>query len=564
MGRSRKTDTSQRCDFQVLAQRDKRGCCRASAVPTELVIAADCCGDLGHQDHRVTRLFDGAGDDELFVCHGSSGALAACSYPHRGLACPIIQDTEDFTMFNAPTVDKKTVPPLTPDKSKQPDEHKQTMLSQPSVTNTLAKLSDLPVELVSQLMAWMMVDELSERSARSLGCVSKQFHAALQEFTQGDWYAKFSYNLKKSQQASDWIRSYLTKLGSRPYLSHPQSPENLMREMPRLSFEPSKSGDTQRGGARLVYLVLDKKSPDAFNADSIKVLQNFGAGAIHIHQDIDSADTLFFVEALLPPHVLLHVHFGYKPDADVPLAKLITQLACGNRQLSFVFDDLYDLSLMPESCKALFEALCKTSNVAHVGMGPMKNPDVVLKEFSNYCNSIRGVQLFSLEASATVEVDVGILKNFIAALQNRVEQGKSPMAVAFGLYSLNIDNPAHRLIGDIKNRKYEPIGLFGECANHSSTLGEVIGSLFQALNKRSFGADEKNTAGIDSDSDVGSDSVIDSSDEEDAHNALHGEKKPAKSKVRVQHQDHQRQQSADVVRTEPRVRNRKRDKCVVS
>jgi hypothetical protein len=512
----------------------------------------------------VTRLFDGAGDDELFVCHGSSRALAACSYPHRGLACPIIKDTEDFTMLNAPTVDKKTVPPLTPDKSKQPDEHKQTILSQPSITNTLAKLSDLPIELVSQLMAWMMVDELSEQSARSLGCVSKQFHAALQEFTQGDWYAKFSSNLKKAQQASDWIRSYLTKLGSRPYLSHPQSPENLMREIPRLSFEPSKSGDTQRGGARLVYLVLDKKSPDAFKSDSIKVLQNFSAGAIHIHQGIDSTDTLFFIETLLPPHVLLHVHFGYEPDADVPLAKLITQLACGNRQLSLVFDDLYDLSLMPESRKALFEVLCKSSNVVHVGMGPMKNPDVVLKEFSDCCDEIRGVQLFSLEASATVEVDAVVLKNFIAALKNRVDQEKSPMAVALSLYSGNKDNPAHRLINDIKNRKYEPIGLFGECANHSSAGGKVIGSLSQALNKRSFGTDEKNTAGLDSDSDVGSDSVIDSSDEEDAPNIQHGEKKPAKSNVRVQQQDHQRQQSAEVVQTEPRVRNRKRDKCVVS
>jgi hypothetical protein len=91
-----------------------------------------------------------------------------------------------------------------------------------------------------------------------------------------------------------------------------------------------------------------------------------------------------------------------------------------------------------------------------------------------------------------------------------------------------------------------------------------MGSLSQALNKRSFGTDEKNTAGSDSDSDVGSDSVIDSSDEEDAPNIQHGEKKPAKSNVRVQQQDHQRQQSADVVQTEPRVRNCKRDKCVVS
>ena len=144
-------------------------------------------------------------------------------------------------MLNATTVDKKTVPPLALDKSEQPDETKQPMLSQPSVANTLAKLSDLPVELVSQLMAWMMVDELSERSASSLGCVSKQFHAALQEFTQGDWYAKFSYNLKKAQQASDWIRSYLTKLGSRPFLFHPQSPENLMREAQSLFDVPSNS-----------------------------------------------------------------------------------------------------------------------------------------------------------------------------------------------------------------------------------------------------------------------------------------------------------------------------------
>jgi len=510
------------------------------------------------------RLFDAAGDNELFVCHGSSGALAASFYLHHGLACPIIQDTEDFNMLNATTVDKKTVPPLALDKSEQPDETKQPMLSQPSVANTLAKLSDLPVELVSQLMAWMMVDELSERSASSLGCVSKQFHAALQEFTQGDWYAKFSYNLKKSQQASDWIRSYLTKLGSRPFLFHPQSPENLMREAQSLFDVPSNSAYPWQGDVRLVYLVLDKKSLSSFNEDSIKSLKNFGAGAIHIHQDIDLADTLFFVESVLPPHFLLHVNFSHKPNADVSLAKLITRLASGNRQLSLVFDDSYDFSFMPESRKALFEALCKTSNVVHIGVGLMKNPDVVLKEFSDYCNTIRGVQLFSLEASASVEVDVGVLKNFIAALKNRVEQEKSPMAVALGLYSVNKDNPAHRLIGDIKNRKYEPIGLFGECANHSSAGGKLMGPLSQALNKRSFGTDEKNTAGVDSDSDVGSDSVIDSSDEEDAPSALHGEEKPAKSKARVQQQDHQRQQSADVVQTEPRVRNRKLDKCVVS
>jgi hypothetical protein len=509
------------------------------------------------------RLFDGVGDGELFVCPGSSGALAASFYLHHGLACPIIQDTEDFTMLNAPIVDKKTVLPLALDKSEQPDETKQTMLSQPSVTNTMAKLSDLPVELVSQLMAWMMVDELSERSARSLGCVSKQFHAALQEFTQGDWYTKFSSNLK-AQQASDWIRSYLTKLGIRPYMIWPQSPENMLRHLSALSCVPSKSGDPRLGGTGLAYLELDKKSFSVFNEDSIKVLKNFGAGAIHIYQEIDSADSLFLVDSVLPPHVLLHVKFAHEPDADVPLAKLITKLASGNRQLSLVFNDLYDFSLMPESRKALFEALCKTSNVVHIGVGPMKNPDVVLKEFSNYCNAIRGVQLFSLETSVNGEVDVVVLKNFIAALKNRVDQEKSPMAVALGLYSVNKDNPAHRLIGDIKNCKYEPIGLFGECATHSSAGGKVMGSLSQALNKRSFGTDDKNTARVDSDSDVGSDSVIDSSDEEDAPNIQHGEKKQAKSNVRVQQQDHQRQQSADVVQTEPRVRNRKRNKCVVS
>ena len=470
-------------------------------------------------------------------------------------------------MLNASTVDKKTVPPHALDKSEQPDETKQTMLSQPSVTNTMAKLSDLPVELVSQLMAWMMVDELSERSARSLGCVSKQFRAALQEFSQGDWYAKFSSNLQAQQAASDWIRLYLVRLGLRPYMSHPQSPENLIREMQGLSVVPSKLGDARLGdarlgGTRLAYLVLDEKSHSAFNEDSVKALQNFGAGAIHIHQAVGAADTLFFIESMLPPHVLLHVKFSHEPSADASIAKLITKLASCNRQLSFLFDDLYDLSLRPESRKAMFEVLCKNSNVVHIGVGPMRNPDVVLTEFSRYCDSIRGVQLFSLETSANVNVVV--LKNFIAALKNRVEQGKSPMAVALGLPSVSKDNPVHRLTSDIKNRDFEKIGLFGGCANHSSAEDEVIGSLFEALNKRSFGTDLRDDARVNTEFDIESDSVIASSDEEDAPNALRDEPKPTKPNARAQHQDHQRQQSADAAQTEPRVRNRKRDKCVVS
>jgi hypothetical protein len=521
------------------------------------LIAVDTTGPWREQGHQGMPLADGAGDDELFVCHGSSGALAANFCPHHGLACPIIQDPEDFTMLNASTVDKKTVTPFSFDKSKHPDEPKQTMLVQPSITNTMAKLSDLPVELVNQLMAWMMVDELSERSTRSLGCVSKQFHAALHEFIQGDWYAKFSSNQKMQQAATNWIRSFLNQLNSRPYTSRVQSSEELIADIQTLSFVPSKPIQARQN----YYFGLDEQSSVAFDEHSLKALRAYGAQAIHIVLNDSSADSLLLIDSVLPPRVLLHVNFSGYHVTDTSLAKIIKQLANSNRQLSLAFNVLCDLSKMPDSRKALFETLCNTSNVIHVSMSCIDKPDAMFTEFVDYCDAISGVQLFSIETQNCIDLEV--LQNIIAALEKRVEQGKSPMVFALGLPWVSKDNPIHYLTGKNIEFDYAQIGLF--CRGVSEPYDqEFLDSLSKALNNRSFGTDVKDEARVNTDSDVESDSFIDSSDEEVAPNVLHDEEKPAKPNARAKNQEDQTRQSADVVFSQPRVKNRKRDKCVVS
>jgi hypothetical protein len=194
-------------------------------------------------------------------------------------------------------------------------------------------------------------------------------------------------------------------------------------------------------------------------------------------------------------------------------------------------------------------------------MSCIDKPDAMFTEFVDYCDAIRGVQLFSIETQNCIDLEV--LQNFISALEKRVEQGKSPMVFALGLPWVSKDNPIHYLTGKNIEFDYAQIGLF--CRGVSEPYDqEFLDSLSKALNNRSFGTDVKDEARVNTDSDVESDSFIDSSDEEVAPNVLHDEEKPAKPNARAKNQEDQTRQSADVVFSQPRVKNRKRDKCVVS
>jgi hypothetical protein len=336
-----------------------------------------------------------------------------------------------------------------------------------------------------------------------------------------------------------------------------QSSEELIADIQTLSFVPSKPIQARQN----YYFGLDEQSSVAFDEHSLKALRAYGAQAIHIVLNDSSADSLLLIDSVLPPRVLLHVNFSGYHVTDTSLAKIIKQLANSNRQLSLAFNVLCDLSKMPDSRKALFETLCNTSNVIHVSMSCIDKPDAMFTEFVDYCDAIRGVQLFSIETQNCIDLEV--LQNIIAALEKRVEQGKSPMVFALGLPWVSKDNPIHYLTGKNIEFDYAQIGLF--CRGVSEPYDqEFLDSLSKALNNRSFGTDVKDEARVNTDSDVEGDSFIDSSDEEVAPNVLHDEEKPAKPNARAKNQEDQTRQSADVVFSQPRVKNRKRDKCVVS
>jgi hypothetical protein len=231
------------------------------------------------------------------------------------------------------------------------------------------------------------------------------------------------------------------------------------------------------------------------------------------------------------------------------------------RHLSLVFDDFCDLSILPESRKALFEALCQSDKVIHVSIGVMRNPEAMLKDFSDCCDAIRGVQLITFECLS--DLDSSVVQNFTAALRKRVELGKSPMMVGLQLQRYTENTAIQQLTTVNRKREYEQIGFFLGFANYPFTDG-FKESLSKELYKRSFGVIDKNEIRINHDSDADSDSLIDSSDEEAVPDALRDQANRANTNSRAHHRDHQRQQSSAADQSEPRVRTRKRDKCVVS
>lgn len=401
--------------------------------------------------------------------------------------------------------------------------------------------SDVPPEILIQLMAWTSRFENSLVSARSLGCVSKRFDAAMKAFPDIDLH----------RQTTKWIRSCLAPILSsdafNPRWDFPDCREWLKAAL----SAATKAASVSVASCSPIWLEKMLNAPD--KEDLIGEFRAYGGQtlAIATFGGSEVGNLILKVERALPAGVSLSVQIMQLFAAsdridDAWMASFISRLCAGGRPMAFSFSSIGFVNY-PLATKALMDALCGQGYVMSVSFDDIgeAGPDCLLQELTDRFEQLAHVQLISIVNSyGNLRLSYSRIEDLQVAMEGRRDARASRVNVAidFKLW----DHPGVKgkpLASEDKRRQVEDAGLYFGKANGSSGGSDIVARI-SASTGNDFWPTPVRVQPADECSD--SDSIIASSSDDEVDGEEISASLPAPA-----------QQAS-----EPRMK--KRDRCVVS
>lgn len=401
--------------------------------------------------------------------------------------------------------------------------------------------SDVPPEILIQLMAWTSRFENSLVSARSLGCVSKRFDAAMKAFQDIDLH----------RQTTKWVRSYLAQAVAshelNPRWDLPDSRESLKIALNRATVAASESV------APCSPLWLEQMLNAPANQDWISEFRAYGGQHLGIATlgGSEVGDLIFKVERALPAGVSLSVQIMEFFAAlgridDAWMASFISRLCAGGRPIAFNFSGI-GFANYPLARKALMDVMCGEGYVMSVSFDDTGEAgrDCLLQELTDRFEQLAHVQLISFVSSdSNLRLSYAHIEGLQLEMGGRryARASRVNVAIDFKLW----DHPSVKdkpLASEEKRRQVEDVGLYFGKANGGSGRSDIVARISASTGNDFW---HKPVRAQQTDEQSVSDSIIASSSDDEVDAEAMSTSLPAPV-----------QESS-----EPRMR--KRDRCVVS
>lgn len=414
---------------------------------------------------------------------------------------------------------------------------------QPTVEQqAVERWADVPIDILTQLMAWTCHIENSAAGVHALGCVSRRFDVAMKEFQRSDLYLEKSLSGAMHRQATAWVRSYLAPVGRRTDGEFPNSRASLQAALVKAANAvPAKSCGP---------LWIDASLKDAYVEDWLCEFEAYGGQTLALAAFGQgwAWDRISQIERALPDTVALNVHINdfEKGIDDVRLGELVSGLCSGGRALAFEFSGL-DFSACPLTRKALLDALCGAGFVMCVAIQQMsaRSAEALLQDLTDRFDKLVHVQFIGISRSDK-RMSHACIHSLQSAMEKRRDAKGSRVNVAIGFSEWTDPSVWGKpLASDETRRQLEDLGLYFGKAGGSATHSDIVDRISESTGKGRIDRWHKRVRPQPVEEPSDSDSIIESSsDDIDAEEISSAFPAPVQEA------------------SEPRMK--KRDKCVIS
>jgi hypothetical protein len=388
--------------------------------------------------------------------------------------------------------------------------------------------SEVPADILVQVMEWSLRTEKSIKPASSLAYVSKNFHAIFKHFLSGDLVESHFGQLHKDVTA--WLRWQLGSLGYRPNSVCPKSREELKEVL-----RPAPS--YYNPAVRATYVWIDNRTRDAFVSDWLNEFKQYEGKMLSIGSfgEVWPNDRMLDIEKSLPTEIFLKVYLGIREsfnDKD-RLAEFIARLCEHKRPLAFEFDS-YGADLPGElMSNVLLDTMCGQGFVTSVSVNfsDKSNALYFITNLAKRFDQIRHTQFIRISCHG-LGIDDEALQCVQSAMKAR--QLTNGTCVNVAIEGVSIASAE-------KRKQLEQIGLYFGTVENSMENHDFVQRIAESMGTGpiDFWINRQAVSRAKEDSD--SDSIVEVSSDDDSVSF---------------------ESSEEYDETEPRVK--KRGKCVIS
>jgi hypothetical protein len=409
----------------------------------------------------------------------------------------------------------------------------------------------VPDDILRELMAWTARMTGSVDTVHAMACVSKQFNASFREFRADDRYIQSYWSSEKHTDTSKWVRRALQTPAIRPIQNSPKDADDLNKFI-------SQSVSLYEKLEFKFCLQVHERNSSAYTDEAVAAFGKYTGTTLAVVSPAEpwSIKKIVEIEKALPAKVSLNVIISGSASqiTDLQFAQFITEVCKGKRPIAFDFQS-FEFMNLPLATEALFNALCGQGFVMSVSVSLMNSGSAatLLTDMAMRINHLRHVQLIHIADVAGCVSDQAIQALVRAVAERRNVNGARVNIVIDAIGLMLLESGDKSLLSSEMKAQLEKAGLyFGPLSVNCDLLQRVMDTTGQ----QKFGFSIENDASKEIDENADSDSVIESSsDDEHASVAI-------PSETRVQESVQRQSPRINEPATEPSVK--KRDRCVIS
>ena len=310
-------------------------------------------------------------------------------------------------------------------------------LRAPSISQSRCeRWTDLPVEVVEQVMYWSMLQSGSSAPAMSFALTAKCFAQAAQSFRTSPWYQE-ARSVLTHERTMRWTCNFVRALGNLPVILAPRNLKEL-----DLALENLESVDDSMRHALDIELQRHAE-PDT---DCLGKFRSYHGAALSLMTGVleQTHDQVIEIARALPSNVCLYVEFSYQVFRQrcdhEGAADLLSRIAMTGRPTAFNLKWHTDLSTRPEALGAVLDVACGPGMVSFFHFGRTDDPDAMLRALCDRCHRLRDLKLVMFDCERAPARDS--LKALVAAMEIRNSAARSRLTVVIdctGLHARRAD-----------------------------------------------------------------------------------------------------------------------------
>ncbi len=339
-----------------------------------------------------------------------------------------------------------------------------------------ARWTDLPVDVVVQVMYWAILGAGSSTWATSFALTSKSFAQAGQSFLDSPWYQE-AQSIVAHERTVEWVGAYLKGFSHRLSIRSPKDSAELDEALKALG---------EHGDHGCSALDIESKLKIEPDNDHLQRFCSYRGVSLALLTGVNekSGNRIVSIARALPTPVCLRVQFIARTLVEYTqedlVVSLIRRIALTGRATAFELKWAVDLSTEPAQLGAVLDLACGPGMISFFGFGNLDNPHAMLQALSDRCERFRHLKLVMFSCSEPPERRS--LEALAAALAKRQSDARSRLTVVIGCEELRSGSmQATSTFPADERARYEAVGLYLEMLDNEPAAHPAVQKVLRSV-----------------------------------------------------------------------------------